>query len=103
MTSGPETSPEIIVLAETFRLLGDPTRLRIVLSCLDQPAAVGAIAEQLSLSQSLVSHHLRLLRAARLVRPQRHARQIFYSLSDDHVADMLRGMMDHIGEEPLNL
>lgn len=94
---------EITVLAETFHLLGDPTRLRIVLACLDAPAAVGAIAERLDLSQSLVSHHLRLLRAARLVRPERKARQIFYSLTDEHVAGMLRGMLDHVSEESLNL
>ena len=58
----------ITVIAETYRLLGDPTRLKIVLTCLEGPIAVGDIAKATGASQSLVSHHLRLLRAARLVR-----------------------------------
>ena len=58
-------------LADMFRLLGDPSRLRILLACLVRPTAVGAIAEGTGLSISLVSHHLRLLRAARLVRATR--------------------------------
>lgn len=58
---------EIVILAETFRLLGDPTRLRIMLYCLSEPKSVGEIVEGLGLSQSLVSHHLRLLRGSRLV------------------------------------
>lgn len=59
---------DVTVLAETFRLLGDPTRLRILLFCLPGPKSVGDIVESLGLSQTLVSHHLRLLRGARLVR-----------------------------------
>ena len=62
------TQDQMIELAETFRLLGDANRLSIVLSCLHEPVGVGVLAEELGLSQSLVSHHLRLLRAARLVR-----------------------------------
>lgn len=58
----------LTVIAETYRLLGDPTRLKVVLTCLDGPIAVGDIAKATGASQSLVSHHLRLLRAARLVR-----------------------------------
>ncbi|MEA3115808.1 MAG: ArsR family transcriptional regulator, lead/cadmium/zinc/bismuth-responsive transcriptional, partial [Caballeronia sp.] len=53
-------------LADLFRLLGDPTRLRSVLTCVDRRCAVGAIADSLGLSASLVSHHLRVLRAARI-------------------------------------
>lgn len=52
----------VTILAETFRLLGDPSRLRIMLSCMKGSSSVGDIAESLELSQSLVSHHLRLLR-----------------------------------------
>ncbi|WP_085275461.1 ArsR/SmtB family transcription factor [Pseudogulbenkiania subflava] len=90
---------DIAVLAETFRLLGDPTRLRILFSCLDAPRSVGDIAQSLELSQSLVSHHLRLLRGARLVRGQRRARQVFYELADQHVSDMLADMAYHVAEE----
>ncbi|BAK77760.1 transcriptional regulator, ArsR family [Pseudogulbenkiania sp. NH8B] len=90
---------DIAVLAETFRLLGDPTRLRILFFCLDAPRSVGDIAQSLELSQSLVSHHLRLLRGARLVRGQRRARQVFYHLADQHVSDMLADMAHHVAEE----
>ena len=58
-------------LADLFKLLGDATRLRIVLASLDAPISVGEIADRLDLSASLVSHHLRLLKAARIVRSER--------------------------------
>ncbi len=87
------------ILAETFRLLGDPSRLRILFYCLNEPKSVGDIAEQLDLSQTLVSHHLRLLRGARLVVGERRSRQVFYALADDHVRDMLKDMVVHINEE----
>lgn len=90
---------ETVILAETFRLLGDPTRLSILLFCLSGSRSVGEIAEGLELSQSLVSHHLRLLRAARLVRGERRARQIFYAPDDEHVSTMLVDMASHIAEE----
>lgn len=89
----------VTILAETFRLLGDPTRLRILFFCLSGPKSVGAIAESLDLSQTLVSHHLRLLRGARLVTGKRQSRQIFYELSDRHISDMLKDMASHIDEE----
>lgn len=86
-------------LADLFRLLGDPSRLRIVIACLDAPVAVGAIAEGLGLSLSLVSHHLRLLRAARLVRGLREGKQVFYQVVDHHVRGMITDMLEHIAEE----
>lgn len=89
---------EIAVLAETFRLLGDPTRLRILLACLDAPRPVARIAAATGASPSLVSHHLRLLRAARLVKGVRAARQVIYHAADDHVSHMLRDMIAHQGE-----
>ena len=89
---------EVTILAETFRLLGDPSRLRIVLSCLDGPASVGEIVAKVGLSQSLVSHHLRLLRASRLLASGKEGRQVFYSLPDCHVRDMLTNLIDHVME-----
>lgn len=86
------------ILAETFRLLGDATRLRILFLCLHEPQSVGQIAITLELSPSLVSHHLRLLRGARLVRGERHAKQVFYEIADRHVSDVLVQMASHIGE-----
>ena len=93
------TQDEMIKLAETFRLLGDANRLSIVLSCLDEPVGVGVLAEELGLSQSLVSHHLRLLRAARLVRGERDGKFVRYVATDDHVREMLKNMTAHIGED----
>ena len=90
---------DVTVLAETFRLLGDPTRLRILLFCLPGPKSVGDIVESLGLSQTLVSHHLRLLRGARLVRGERRSKQVFYEVGDSHVSDMLIDMATHIDEE----
>ena len=90
---------DMTILAETFRLLGDPTRLRILFSCIARARSVGDIAASLGLSQSLVSHHLRLLRGARLVRGERRAKQVFYALADGHVSDMLTDMAVHIAEE----
>lgn len=89
---------ETSILSETFRLMGDPTRLRILHYCLEGPHAVGDIAQSLVLSPSLVSHHLRLLRGARLVKRERRSRQIFYTVADRHVNDMLREMVSHISE-----
>ena len=86
-------------VAATFRLLGDPTRLRVLLACLDGPIAVGDIAQRTGASQPLVSHHLRLLRGARLVRGTRAQRHVLYEADDAHVRDMLQDMLDHSGEQ----
>lgn len=90
---------DVAVLAETFRLLGDQSRLKILLQCMRGSVAVGDIAEALDLSQSLVSHHLRLLRGARLVRGERQAKHIFYGIADQHVSQVLQDMAVHISED----
>jgi ArsR family transcriptional regulator, lead/cadmium/zinc/bismuth-responsive transcriptional repressor len=92
------TADQTSGLAEMFRLLGEPNRLSIVASCLDRPLSVGEITSRLGLSQSLVSHHLRLLRAARLLKAGRRGKQIFYSIPDCHVRDMLTNMIEHLAE-----
>ena len=89
---------DVAELADMFRLLGDTTRLRIVLACLDDPISVGDIAGQLDLSPSLVSHHLRLLRAARVVKADRQGKQVFYAAADQHVSGVLADMLEHIAE-----
>ena len=89
---------DIAQLADLFHLLGDPTRLRIVLSCLPAPIAVGDIASHLQLSSSLVSHHLRLLRAARIVKSERQGKQVFYTAADAHISGVLADMLEHIAE-----
>ncbi|MCA0246597.1 MAG: metalloregulator ArsR/SmtB family transcription factor [Proteobacteria bacterium] len=87
-----------VALADLFRLLGDPTRLRIVVSCLRTPLAVSDIADRLGLSVSLVSHHLRLLKGARLVRADRQGKQVYYEADDAHVRRMIEDMVSHVAE-----
>jgi DNA-binding transcriptional ArsR family regulator len=89
---------KVTEIAEIFHLLGDPTRLRVVLACLDELLSVGDIAGRTGASPSLVSHHLRLLRAARLVRGERRGRQVFYGAADDHVRHIVGDMVAHVGE-----
>lgn len=90
---------QVVELADMFQMMSDPTRLRIILACLDAPAAVGEMAERLGISASLVSHHLRLLRAARLLQADRRGRQVFYVVGDQHIRSMLSDMVDHVAEE----
>ena len=100
MTSPDDTDHAVAQVADLFHLLGDPTRLRIVLACLAQPTSVGDIAGALNLSSSLVSHHLRLLRAARIVKAERQGKQVFYSAADAHISTLLANMFEHIAETP---
>ena len=85
-------------LADVFRLLGEPNRLSLAAHCLDGRHDVGTLVTLTGLSQSLVSHHLRLLRAARLLKAARRGRQVFYAIADDHVRDMLTNMIEHMFE-----
>jgi len=86
-------------LAETFHLLGDANRLRLVYACLDEAISVQDLADRLGLSQSLTSHHLRLLRAARLMRTERRGKQIFYRAADEHVRRVVADMVEHVEED----
>jgi len=92
------TQDEGTQLAELFRLLGEPNRLRLVAACLDGPRSVGELTDEVGISQSLVSQHLRLLRAGRLLKQTRRGRNMFYDLPDCHVRTMLTNMMDHVLE-----
>jgi DNA-binding transcriptional ArsR family regulator len=83
-------------LAETFRALSDPTRVRIVSLLTEAELCVYDLAAALGMSQSAVSHQLRSLRDLRLVRWRREGRQIFYTLDDDHVADLFRRGLEHV-------
>lgn len=89
-------------LADLFRLMGDPTRLRIILTCLHEPVSVGEIAARVESSPSLVSHHLRLLKAARVLRSERRGKQVFYSSLDEHIRCVIDDMVAHVGE-PLGM
>lgn len=88
----------VAALAETFRLLGDVTRVRILDALSRTELCVQDIARTLSLTESAVSHQLRLLRGLRLVRPRRAGRQIFYTLDDDHIVRLFEQGMEHVQE-----
>jgi DNA-binding transcriptional ArsR family regulator len=85
-----------VLLAETFKALSDPTRVRMVSLLADAELCVCDIAAALGMSQSAVSHQLRTLRDMRLVRWRREGRQIFYVLDDEHVADLFRRGLEHV-------
>jgi ArsR family transcriptional regulator, lead/cadmium/zinc/bismuth-responsive transcriptional repressor len=79
------TTEAVTALAETFRVLGDVTRVRILDALSRSELCVGDIADLLGLSESAVSHQLRVLRGMRLVRPRRAGQSIFYALDDHHI------------------
>ena len=85
-------------LSELFKVLGDPTRIRILQALHDTRLCVCDIAETLGMTQSAISHQLRVLRQARLVRAQREGRSVFYVLDDDHVAHMFEQGLLHVSE-----
>lgn len=85
-------------VAETFRVLGDPTRVRILDALSAGELCVCDIAAVAQISESAVSHQLRLLRGMRLVRPRRAGRQVFYALDDRHILDLLRLAVTHVQE-----
>ena len=82
-----------------FHLLGDINRLRLICACMAAPVCVQDLADRFGLSPSLVSHHLRLLKAARLMRAERRGKQVFYAVKDDHVRTVLHDMTTHVAEE----
>lgn len=85
-------------VADVFKLLGDPTRVRIVDALSHGERCVCDIASLIGISESAVSHQLRLLRAARLVRARRSGRLAFYSLDDHHVVGLLHDTRKHVEE-----
>jgi len=95
----PLSADQITELAEMFQLMGDPSRLSIILDCLHTPASVSDMAQRLKLSTSLVSHHLRLLRAARLIQAERQGTRVFYLITDPHIRRTLADMTQHVRED----
>lgn len=85
-------------LADLFKVFSDTTRIKILYSLMDGELCVADIAETIGATQSAVSHQLRILKAARLVRFQREGKNVLYSLADDHVFTMLAAGMTHICE-----
>ena len=87
---------EMETAAELFKVFGDPTRLKLLAALLGQEMCVCDLSDLLGISQSAVSHQLRLLRTSRMVKNRREGKSVFYSLDDDHVATILAQGMEHI-------
>ncbi|RHM61508.1 MULTISPECIES: metalloregulator ArsR/SmtB family transcription factor [Coprobacillaceae] len=85
-------------LAELFKVFGDSTRIKILYALFESELCVGDIAQILGLSQSAVSHQLRILKDSKLVKFRRDGKIIFYSLDDDHVRNIISMGMEHVEE-----
>lgn len=90
---------ELYDLAELFKVFGDSTRIRILHALLETELCVGDMAQILNLSQSAVSHQLKILKDAKLVRFRREGKIIFYALDDEHVRNILSMGVEHVEEE----
>ncbi len=85
-------------LAELFKVFGDSTRIKILYALFEAELCVCDIAQLLGLTQSAVSHQLRILKGSRLVKPRKEGKTVFYSLADDHVRKIIAQGMEHIEE-----
>ena len=86
----------LLQLAELYKVLGDPTRIRILDLPTRQELCVQDIADGLTMTQSAISHQLRILKQAALVKCRREGKSIFYSLADSHVETILHQGLEHI-------
>ena len=89
---------ELYDLAELFKVLGDSTRIRILFVLFEAEVCVCDLAEVLHMTQSAVSHQLRILKQAKLVNARREGKSVFYSLADDHVRTIIAQGREHIEE-----
>lgn len=85
-------------LAELFKVFGDSTRIKILYSMFEHELCVNDIAGLLNLSQSSVSHQLRILKTSKLVKFRREGKSIYYSLDDEHVRAIISMGMEHVEE-----
>ena len=85
-------------LAELFKIFGDSTRIRILYALFEAEMCVCDIAQLLNMTQSAISHQLRLLKQSKLVKNRRDGKTVYYSLADDHVRTVINQGMDHILE-----
>ena len=86
-------------LSETFKVLGDPTRLRIVLALSKEELCVCDIAALLEMTDSAISHQLRLLSALRLIKRYRRGKMVYYALDDRHIEALIRVAVRHVSEQ----
>ena len=97
MRSMPEKET-LEAIAELFKAFGDPTRVEILSLLLQQELCVGDIAAAVALSQSAISHQLRILKQMHLIKFRRDGKNILYSLADDHVSTILEMGLEHVLE-----
>lgn len=90
---------ELYDLAELFKVFGDSTRIRILFVLFEAEVCVCDLAAVLNMTQSAISHQLRILKQSRLVKNRREGKSIFYSLADDHVRSIIAQGREHIEEE----
>ncbi len=86
-------------LANWFKVLSDPARMRIVLTLLEGELCVGHLTEVVGGTQSATSHHLRILRDCKFVKTRREGKSVFYEIDDDHVGLILNTALEHLAEE----
>lgn len=98
---GSRSERELLEMSRFFKMMADPTRLRILSELLEGDLCVMHISERVGMSQSATSHQLALLRMADLVRVARTGKSIVYSISDEHVRLMLDMAILHVNEETL--
>ena len=97
-----ETMPDeesLYDLAELFKIFGDSTRIRILYVLFEAEVCVCDIAEALNMTQSAISHQLRILKQNKLVKNRREGKSIFYSLADEHVRSIIAQGFEHIIED----
>ena len=85
-------------LAELFKIFGDSTRVKILYALLESELCVCDLAKLMEVTQSAVSHQLRVLKASKLVKFRREGKTVYYSLADEHVSRILSQGMEHIAE-----
>jgi DNA-binding transcriptional ArsR family regulator len=86
-------------IAETFKVLGDPTRTKIIFALSQEELCVCDIANLLGATKSAVSHQLRILRNMRLVKYRKEGKMVFYSLDDEHIKNLFNECLRHVEEE----
>ena len=92
-------SKELLVgLSEFYKIFGDPTRLRVLDVLINKPMCVSEISETLDISQSAISHQLKHLRASNLVKTEKIGKNVYYSISDNHIEIILKYGIEHISE-----
>ena len=89
---------KIIDLAELYKIFGDSTRIKIINILIDNELCVNQISEKTNISQSAISHQLRILKSSKLVKYRKEGNSIFYSLADDHVEKIFKIGCEHINE-----